>query len=206
MRTAILAASLSLLAPALHAQDQEFQRPDDWTVRFDRAGNPDSAIYFVEMPPGWHITTGPAAILYDPERTVWGEYRLESSIHLFPVERPEAFGVFFGGAGLDGSAQAYTYFLIRKDGKFLIKERSGSDTRVIHPWTEHVAIVKHDGQEGTALNMLAVDVLSDTVEFFVNGEKVASLPRSEVKTDGIVGLRVNPGLNLHVTSLDIAQT
>ena len=206
MRTAILALSLSLLAPTLHAQEQEFERPDDWTVRFDRAGSPDSAIYFVSMPPGWHITTGPAAILYEPERAVHGEYRVESSIHLFPVERREAFGVFIGGSDLEGSAQAYTYFLIRKDGQFLIKERTGSDTRVIHPWTEHAAIVKHDGQEGTALNMLAVDVGSDMVEFFVNDEKVASLPRSEVKTDGIVGLRVNHGLNIHVKSLDIAQT
>jgi hypothetical protein len=206
MRAAVLVLSLSLLAPALHAQEQEFERPDDWTVRFDRAGSPDSAIYFVSMPPGWHITTGPAAILYDPARVVHGEYRVESFIHLFPVERNEAFGVFLGGSDLKGSAQAYTYFLIRKDGKFLIKERSGSDTRVIHPWTESAAIVKYEGQEGTAKNQLAVEVGSDTVDFFVNGEKVASLPRSEVKTDGIVGLRVNHGLNLHVTSLDIAQT
>ena len=206
MRAAALALSLSLLAPTLHAQEQEFHRPNDWTVRFDRAGTPDSAIYFVSMPPGCHITTGPAAVLYDRARVAHGEYRVESEIYLFPIERLEAFGVFLGGSDLGGPAQAYTYFLIRKDGKFLIKERSGSDTRVIHPWTEHAAIVKHEGQEGRTKNLLAVDVGPDMVDFYVNDEKVASLPRSDVKTDGIVGLRVNHGLNIHVTSLDIAQT
>ncbi len=206
MRAAVLALSLSLLAPTLNAQEQEFPRPNGWTVRFDRAGSPDSAIYFVSMPPGWHITAGPAATLYDPARVAHGEYRVESNIHLFPIERREAFGLFIGGSDLEGSAQAYTYFLIRKDGKFLIKERSGSDTRVIHPWTESAAIVKYEGQEGTAKNLLAIDVGSDMVEFFVNGEKVASLQSSEVTTEVIVGLRVNHGLNLHVTSLDIEQT
>ena len=30
------------------------------------------------MPPGWHTTTGPAAIIYNPENTAKGQYRLES--------------------------------------------------------------------------------------------------------------------------------
>jgi hypothetical protein len=204
MRVATLSLALALLAPALSAQEQEkeFERPADWVVRFDRGGQPDD-IYFVEMPPGWHVTTGPAAILYDPARTAQGNYGVESQIYLFPVERREAFGVFIGGTELDGSGQAYTYFLIRKDGSFLIKERAGSDTRVIHPWTVHEAIVKHDGGEGTAKNVLAIDAGGETVRFLVNGQEVANLPRTELRTDGIVGLRVNHGLNVHVSSLEV---
>ncbi len=86
-----------LLPLCLSAQEQE--RPQDWTVRFDRADAKDSALFFVTMTPGWHITTGPAGILYDPSRTATGTFRVESEIFLFdPGDRHrEAFGVFFGG-------------------------------------------------------------------------------------------------------------
>jgi hypothetical protein len=203
MRVATLSLALALALAAPAAWAQEFHRPNDWMVRFDHAGQPDSAVYFVEMPPGWHITTGPAAILYDPARIAQGDYRVESQIFLFPVERREAFGVFIGGEDLEGPDQAYTYFLIRKDGSFLIKERSGNDTRVIHPWTEHPAILKHPGGEEPVKNLLAIEAAGETVRFLVNGQQVASVPRSEVLTEGVVGLRVNHNLNLHVTSLEV---
>ena len=47
-------------------------------------------------------------------------------------------------------------------------------------------------------NTLAVEVGADDVGFFVNGQEVARLPRSEVNTNGVVGLRINHGLNVHV--------
>ena len=94
-----LAASfVAILLPlCLSAQEQE--RPQDRTVRFDRADAKDSAPVFVTMTPGWHVTTGPAAILYDPSHTATGTFRMESEIFLFdPGDRHrEAFGVFFGG-------------------------------------------------------------------------------------------------------------
>ena len=72
-------------------------------------------------------------------------------------------------------------------------------------WTEHPAIVSWEGRgEGaTAKNVLAIEVRGDEVAFFVNDQEVARVPRADVDTDGIVGLRVNHGLNLHVTSLDV---
>ena len=65
MRLPLLLLAFVVLSPPVQAQDEELTRPPDWMLRFDRPA-PDSAIYFVDMPPGWHITTGPAAILYDP--------------------------------------------------------------------------------------------------------------------------------------------
>jgi len=104
-----------------------------------------------------------------------------------------------------GPANATPTFLIRKDGQFLIKRRNGSETPTLHPWTEHSAILKHDGGEGTAKNVLEIHVRAQEVHFLVNGETVASLPWSEVDTEGVVGLRVNHNLNLHVTNLDIKR-
>ena len=201
MRPLFSLMALLLLAPPAVAQ--ELERPDEWKVRFDRAGASESDLYFVAMPPGWHVTSGPAGILYDPAQSAQGEFRLSAEIFLFPGERREGFGVFFGGQDLSGSDQAYTYFLIRKDGRFLVKTRSGAETAVVVPWTEHAAIVPHDGSEETAKNVLEVGVGGDEVRFYVNGELVTSVPRSDLKCDGVVGLRVNHNLNLHVSSLTV---
>ncbi len=202
MRFAHLSLLLGLLATPLAAQEHE--RPADWKVRFDRPA-PDTAVYFVSMEPGWHITTGPAGILYNPAMTAAGNYRVESETFLFPGERREGFGIIIGGENLEAANQSYLYFLIRKDGRYLIKHRAGPATHEIKPWTEHAAIVKHEGGEGTAKNVLAIECGDTQVDFFVNGQKVASLPRGNMNVDGQVGLRVNHGLNLHVTNLSIQQ-
>jgi hypothetical protein len=215
MRWLAVVALSGLLVPPLLAQaGPKLERPASWKVRFDRPGaaprytgddlepNAGSAIRYVTMPPGWHITTGPAAILYDPEWTASGAYRVEMESFLFPVERAEGFGLFFGGRDLEGDGQAYTYFLIRKDGRYLIKARDGGTTKTLVPWTEHPAIVRHEG-EGTAKNILAIDVGPQEVTFSVNGQRVTSLARAALDTDGTIGLRVNHALNLHVTRVDI---
>jgi hypothetical protein len=200
VRLAHLTLALVCSAAPLTAQDLE--RPTDWKVRFDRPA-PDSAIYFVNKPPGWHITTGPAAILYDPSQIAEADYRVRSEIFLFPGQRREGFGLIIGGADLEAANQSYLYFLIRKDGRFLVKHRAGAETHVIIPWTEHAAIVKHDGGDGTAKNLLAIECGAEQVRFFVNDEQVAWLPRSEMEVEGIVGLRVNHSLNVHVSDLTV---
>lgn len=206
MRAIILLLIAAVLSGPLLAQEKELERPTDWTVRLDRAGVSDTAIYFVSMPPGWHITTGPAGILYNPATTARGQFRVKSTIFLFdPGQRHrEAYGILLGGTDLDGPNQAYTYFLIRDTGEFLVKRRVGSETEMVRPWSPSSAIMKHPGDEN-AKNVLAVEAKGDVVDFFVNDEKVASVPRSEIRVDGIVGLRVNHNLNLHVTDLVVER-
>jgi hypothetical protein len=162
------------------------------------------------MPSGWHITTGPAAIFYDSSRSASGEYRLEAETMLFdPGNRREGYGILFGGSDLDGPDQTYTYFLIRRDGRYLVKRREGSATSVLQDWTPHPAIVTWEGREegeDTARNVLGVRVGSNNVILQVNGRNIALLSRAGMPTDGIVGLRVNHSVDLRVTRLDIEQT
>ncbi len=201
MRLATTALVLLGVAPSLWAQEEE--RPSGWQVRFDQPSMPDSTLYFVTMTPGWRVTTGPASILYDPAQTAAGEYRIKSEILLFPGERREGFGVFLGGRNLADDDQSYLYFLIRKDGQYLIKRREGAETSTIQPWTAHSAIVQHDGGEGTAKNVMEIEVGPNEIGFIVNGVEVTTIPRAELATDGVVGLRVNHHLNLHVSELTI---
>ncbi len=204
----LLALALLLAAPGAPVAGQDLERPEGWEVRFDRAGSTEADLeMFVEMPPGWHITTGPAGIFWDPAMTASGTYRLELDVYLFdPQGRREAFGVFFGGEDLQGPGQSYTYFLLRDGGQFILKRRRGDEAPTLQEWTGHPAIrsfASRETGESSVLNQLVVEAGAETVRFLVNGEEVASLPRSEVDTDGRVGIRVNHALNLHVARLEV---
>ncbi|MDX1429253.1 MAG: hypothetical protein R3282_03150 [Rhodothermales bacterium] len=182
--------------------------PPAWKVRLDKP-DPDvvigseeegSDIRFVSMTPGWHITTGPRAIYYHPASTAEGEFVARAGIYLFPPgDRNEAYGLFVGGKNLDGAEQRYLYFLVRRSGEFLIKERRGGETEVVHEWTASDAVNPYTEEtSGTVKNVLSIDAGEEFVVFRVNDTEVARLPRTELDVDGIVGLRINHALNVHV--------
>lgn len=203
----LVLASLTALLLAAPAAGQDLKRPDTWRFRPDRADADTTTLFFVGMPPGWHITTGPSGIMYDPARVAQGNYRLESEIFFFREKSrdSEGYGIVLGGRDLDGAAD-YVYFLLRNDGKFLVKHRAGNgDVHTIQDWTAHEAITRHTAatEGATVKNVITVDAGPENVSFSVNGTQVASFPRSHMAADGIVGLRVNHGLNLHVTKLDV---
>lgn len=227
MRLAAVAVCLFLtVAPACAAQEHDHEendhaeraeagrenpasqpRPAGWLARLDRPdrGTPDQ-VMFTEMSPGWHVTTGPAVLLHHPDSTASGSYRVEADVFLFdPGERREGYGLFFGGRDLEGEGQQYTYFLLRRDGSYLVKTREGEETAVVRDWTQHDAVNDWDSRpegEQAVRNRLAVEVGADDVAFFVNDIEVTRVPRDELPTtDGVFGLRVNHALNLHVTSL-----
>ena len=190
-------------APSLCAQSDK--RPDGWQVRLDKPGPDSTKVVFASMAPGWHVTTGPAVILWNPATTAKGAYKAETNIHLFKPEsgHAEAFGLFVGGANLDGENESYTYFMIRNDGQYLVKQRAGKDTKDVIPWTKSPAIKLFDDKAESVANVLTIVASPATVDFLINGTKVASKPRTDVTADGIVGLRVNHNLNLHVAKLEV---
>ncbi len=46
---------------------------------------------------------------------------------------------------------------------------------------------------------------AESVVFSVNGQEVDRVARAELDTDGVVGLRIGPSLNLHITKIAIAK-
>ena len=205
---ALVLASSSLTASPLSAQD--FERPDGWQVRFDEDGASEEQLeMFVSMPPGWHVTSGPAAIYWGPEMEASGDLRIEMEVFLFEPHQGmrEAFGLFAGGRNLDGDDIEYTYFLIRDGGEFIVKRREGADAPTIRPWSGHEAILgwADRGEGATAKNILAVEAGAETVRFLVNDAEVAALPRAQVAMDGIYGFRVNHMLNLHISRIEATK-
>jgi len=203
MRTLTLAV-LPLLVPTLLSA-QEW--PEGWNVRPDRAGSDLSAILFEEMPPGHHVTTGPAAIFWRDGDEAAGRFSVDFDVYLFdPGGRREAFGVFIGGHDLQGAGQRYTYFLIRDGGEFLVKERNGNESPTLVQWTAHPAILAwEDREEGeaTVFNRLRVEADDREIRLYVNGAEVTSIARGD-RAEGLVGMRVNHALDLHVSRLAVA--
>lgn len=171
--------------------------PEGWMARVDKDA-PLTKVKFENMAPGWHVTLGPAAVFYRPSDNVTGGAHIVGTFTLFPgATHPEAFGLIIGGQDLQGPSQAYTYFLVRGDGKYLIKRRKGAEATTVVDWTANEAI-KAAGADGKSTNELSVQIGKDKVSFMANGKEVYSAPAASVDSQGIAGLRVNHNLSVHV--------
>ncbi|HYF39265.1 MAG TPA: hypothetical protein VD930_06245 [Gemmatimonadales bacterium] len=193
-----LTAQTSETSPARAKPDADAW-PAGWTARPD-AGGDRKQIKFVTMEPGYHLTLGPATILYRQEDQVDEPFHSMATFHqMKKLKHAEGYGLFMGGQKLDSDGQAYTYFLVRADGKFTIKRRQGDKVAEVVSWKSHPAIKPADSA-GKATNALEIDAKIDPtrVSFKVNGQEVHSLAAARVQTKGVVGLRVNHNLDLHV--------
>jgi hypothetical protein len=202
-RTLSLTALLSSLALPLSAQGADTgagrQHHDGWTVRADK-GNPKN-VKVVTMGKGLHLTLGPAIILYRAEDDGAGPFHtLATFTQTKKTEHAEGYGLFFGGQDLTGAGQKYTYFLVRQDGSYLIKSRDGEKTtEITKGWVKHSSVHPPDAQ-GAATNLLEVDAKREPakVSFKVNGQTLRTVDASSLNLKGIVGIRANHHLDLHV--------
>jgi hypothetical protein len=171
--------------------------PSGWKGRLDGAASM-AGVKVLAMGAGVHFTTGPAGIYYRPADKASGAFEAHATFtQLEPAAHPEAYGLFIGGSDLEGAGQKYTYFILRQDGKFMVKRRAGAATPTVADWTDNAAIKKADAA-GKMNNSLSIEVGKDKVRFLVNGTEVTSADAAQVDTNGIVGLRINHNLNVHV--------
>lgn len=170
-----------------------------WTVRTDRGDTVAAEGRFTAADGGFRVRPGPRAIFFHPDSAAGDRFRLSATFTRLAEPRgPEAYGLLLGGRDLKGAGQDYLYFLIRKTGSYLVKHRAGDETHTVVEWTTSPAVRTASGD--TVTNTLAVESDSAEVRFEVNGETVESLPRSEMlRTDGIVGVRINHGLDVRVS-------
>lgn len=202
------AAQPSAAAQHQHDADQPIKgsgkMPDGWKVRFDDTAAKPEQVIVDEKDSTLAFTTGPAGIYYKPGMKAEKDYELTASFsQLKPSAHAEAYGLFIAGQDLDKDTQRYTYFLIRQDGKFLIKSRNGAETKAIVDWTDAPAMREPKGVKTS--NTLQIRAAEDTVRFFVNDKQVHKLTRAQAGGDGIAGVRVNHNLNVQVGKLTLKK-
>ncbi|HEX7917779.1 MAG TPA: hypothetical protein VF454_00170 [Gemmatimonadales bacterium] len=190
-------------APAAgHAADPDHMvqgngLPAGWNGRTDR-GQPLAGAKFEAMGAGFHVTTGPAVILWrDADRANGAFHTLATFTQVKNPAHPEAFGMFVAGSNLDSASQSYIYVLVRGDGAYLIKRRVGATVTAIVDWTPSPAVNKADSA-GKATNKIELQNTDGHLTFTINGQQVHSMDIPVAETRGIVGLRVNHNLEVHV--------
>jgi hypothetical protein len=118
-----------------------------------------------------------------------------------PPGHLEGYGLFIGGQDLQGDRQRYTYFLVRGDGRYIIKQRRGADApEISNGWQSSKAVRVATVRDGDMTNDLAIAVDRGQLRFSCNGEPVAEMPVGDLSAEGVVGVRVNH--NLHVRIQD----
>lgn len=163
---------------------------------------------------GVTVTPGdPTTVEVGPHAVLWPEgaaelappYTLRAELRKRSGRLHEGFGLVFGGTGLDGAeaAQAYSYFLVRGDGSFLIKRRAGAETPVVRDWTRHPRINRDADGTGRP-NVMEVRVGVDSATFLVNDAEVAKVPSAELAVRGTAGLRVSHDVVLEVRGFQAA--
>jgi len=192
----------------------QLQTPADWIWRTDTPSKvtattpmPKDSWYFVAMPPGWHVTTGPGTIIHHPAHGAKGLYSLELEVHLFPGTSQSEYGLLAGGRGLEAASASpeYIAFVGRRDGQSAILRYTAKGPAPIRDWTASPAVLPHPGGEGTVKNIFRVDVTMQEVVFSANGKEIVKLPKTGLALDGLIGLRAGPDLNLHITRLDVTH-
>lgn len=208
LRPTVLTVSIALLAFPLAAQS-----PEGWTVRVDKsqsAQDPDDTpnLKFVTMGKGLHVTGGPAGTFWNPRDTATGSYTARASFTLMkPSPHVNYYGLVFGGGELGGASQNYIYFLVAQNGTFIVRHRAGEQVHDVQTSTPHAAITQPDAK-GQSTNTLEVRVAGDKISYVVNGTVVHTTPKAGLtaKTDGIIGIRVNHLLDVHIEAFAVQKT
>ena len=212
----LLAAPVAAQTPAAHDMGHDHNADPDhmvqgaalpagWAGRTDR-GQPLAGAKFVAMGTGFHVTTGPAVILYRAADRAPGQFHtLATFTQTKAPMHPEGYGLFVAGNGLDGGTESYIYALVRGDGKYLIKRRVSADSvATIVDWTANAAVNKADSA-GKATNKIEAQWTGGKLAFMINGTKVYEMDATAEQATGNVGLRVNHNLDVHVDGFALHQ-
>ncbi|HKS06686.1 MAG TPA: hypothetical protein VJR92_10270 [Gemmatimonadaceae bacterium] len=188
--------------------------PGGWMVRFDPVPSnctplKTTDVNFVTMGAGMHVTSGPAAIYYNPGNVLTGEFTVSATFANRTTAGHEALGVFIGGKDLQDSTQRYVYLVVKPaSGEILISQRTGDGKpKAIDGLRTEPAVIREPAGGGAASNKVAIRVEKDSVKFLVNEKVVRAVTKSQLgaPTDGLVGLRVNHNLNVHIDGFAVTK-
>ena len=202
-----LTAIAFVLPLALHAQSDGGVKVAGWQARLDKPEEKVEALKFVAMGSGFHVTSGPAEIYFNPANAASGNYTVKASLTQTKVpQHREAYGIFVAGDDLTDATQNYLYFVVAHTGEYTIKHRAGAEVHTVVDWKKSDAVKTPDAG-GRSTNELAIEVGASELRFLVNGTEVHKAARSGMlrAADGVAGLRVNHALDVHVGSFGVTK-
>ena len=215
MRVLSLVSAATLIALPLAAQGDPDKNatatgklPAGWSARLDRANSSIANVAFAPMGAGLHLTLGPSGIFWREADAATGSFHtIATFTQTKKPTHPEAYGLFVAGRNLNGADASYVYVIVRGNGMYSIRKggaigapstnlTTGGDA---NGWLASDAVAKEDA-DGKAKNVIEVsgDAATKKLTFTINGKVVGTVdaPGGDIK--GLVGLRVNHNLDLHI--------
>lgn len=187
-----------------------------WSGRLDPAAEKRGAkitdARFFPAGDGMHVTAGPPAIYWLPANKGTGAYSVKATFTQTKAPaHAEYYGLFMGGTQLDKEDQNYLYCVLSGDGTFTVKHRYGGEVHELAGRTANPAIRKANA-EGQATNEVAFKVTGARTSCLINGTEVWGYaskdlvgPGKLVSTDGVVGIRVNHNLDIHIAGFALGK-
>jgi hypothetical protein len=223
MRALSMVSLAALLATPLAAQGKPADPdvkvagggvPAGWSSRLDDPTASVSNVKFAPMGGGFHFTTGPAGIYWRAADAVPGSFHtIATFVQTKAPTHPEAYGLFIAGSDLSGPNQSYIYFLVRGNGQYSIRQRKGATVTDVtsgarNGWTPNDAVVKQDSATGKASNTLEIagNATTKKLTFKVNGKVVQEIDAPGGTVSGLVGIRMNHNLDVHIDGFGVHKT
>ena len=163
---------------------------------------------------GFRLTTGPAALYWNPANTGKGDYSVKATFTEAKqtYSHPHPFGVFIGGAGLDSATPQALYCAAYRNGNFIVRGFSGGKRFDVVAKPTPNAAVKTAAAEAEVVQEVSWNVKGDKLECVVNGSAVWSGTKADVtgdgkltSTDGITGIRVSHNSDAVVTGFAVGK-
>jgi hypothetical protein len=163
---------------------------------------------------GFRLTTGPAALYWNPANTGKGDYSVKATFTEAKqtYSHPHPFGVFIGGAGLDSATPQALYCAAYRNGNFIVRGFSGGKRFDVVAKPTPNAAVKTAAAEAEVVQEVSWNVKGDKLECVVNGTAVWSGTKADVtgdgkltSTDGITGIRVSHNSDAVVTGFAVGK-
>jgi len=172
----------------------------------------------VTMGPGLHVTTGPAAVYWNPANTASGNYTVTAKFtereFMGLNDHAHPYGIFIGGNDMGTDNQSLLYCAAYGNGNFIVRGfgpaafalNGGRQGQV----SEAVNKAAAKGQPVT--QEIALKVSADKIECLINGKVAGTFPKADVvaagklkSTDGIYGLRFGHNTDAHVAGFAMTK-
>lgn len=162
------------------------------------------------------VTTGPAVTYWNPANRATGNYSVSATFtepqYMSLNNHPHPYGIVVGGNELGTDNESYLYCAAYGNGNFIVRGFGPTAFQLNGPRAVAHPAVNRAASPGTPVTQqIAINVTPTNVECVINGQVVASYPKSEVvaagrlrSTDGVYGIRF--AHNTHATVSGLTMT
>jgi len=164
-----------------------------------------------------HVTTGPTVAYWNPANTASGDYTVSATFreaeYMSLNNHPHPYGVFIGGTDMGTDSQRYLYCAAYGNGSFIVRGFGPAAFQMNGRRGEtNDAVNKAPGKGQPVTQEIALSVRGDRVECAINGQTVASYPKSDIvgegrliSTDGVYGVRFGHNTEATVTGFGMKK-